>query len=115
MWRTKRPTASCRESRGAVDTYTELSVPFIMAMRQNILVTGGTGYIGSHTLIELLAAGHSVLVIDNLCNSKASVLDRIERIAGRRPGFAQIDVRDRSALRRLFAEHRFDAVLHFAG
>ena len=80
-----------------------------------ILVTGGTGYIGSHTAVELMAAGFDVFIIDNLCNSKASVLDRIERIAGRRPGFAQVDIRDRAALRALFSEHRFDAVIHFAG
>ena len=80
-----------------------------------ILVTGGTGYIGSHTVVELMAAGHDVFIIDNLCNSKASVLDRIERIAGRRPGFAQIDIRDRDALRKLFSTRRFDAVIHFAG
>ena len=55
-----------------------------------ILVTGGAGYIGSHTAVELLAAGHDILIVDNLCNSKASVLDRIERISGRRPGFAQL-------------------------
>ena len=80
-----------------------------------ILITGGTGYIGSHTVVELMAAGHDVSIIDNLCNSKASVLDRVERIAGRRPGFAQIDMRDRVALRKHFAGHRFDAVIHFAG
>ena len=84
-------------------------------MSQTILVTGGTGYAGSHTVVELLAAGHNVFIIDNLCNSKASVLDRIERIVGRRPGFVQIDVRDRPALRKLFADHRFEAVIHFAG
>jgi UDP-glucose 4-epimerase len=82
---------------------------------KTILVTGGTGYIGSHTVVELLDAGHDVFIIDNYCNSKASVLDRIERTAGRRPGFAQIDVRDRNALRKLFASRRFDAVIHFAG
>ena len=59
-----------------------------------ILITGGTGYIGSHTVVELMAAGHEVFIIDNLCNSKVSVLDRIERIAGRRPGFAQFVVVD---------------------
>ncbi len=80
-----------------------------------ILVTGGTGYIGSHTVVELLAAGHDVLIIDNLCNSKVSVLDRIERIAGRRPGFVEADLRDRTTLRKIFAAHRFDAVVHFAG
>ena len=62
-----------------------------------ILVTGGVGYIGSHAVVELLAAGQDVFIIDNLCNSKLSVLDRIERIAGRRPGFAQMDIRDRAA------------------
>ncbi len=67
-----------------------------------ILITVGTGYIGSHTVVELMAAGHDVFIIDNLCNSKASVLDRIERIAGRRPGFAPIDVRDRAGLRKFF-------------
>ncbi len=80
-----------------------------------ILVTGGAGYIGSHAAVELMAAGHEVFILDNLCNSKASVLDRLERIAGRRPGFAQADLRDRSALRQLFAARRFDAVMHFAG
>ena len=86
-----------------------------MTVPQTILITGGTGYIGSHTVVELMAAGHEVFIIDNLCNSKASVLDRIERIAGRRPGFAQLDVRDRAGLRQLFAAHRFAAVIHFAG
>jgi UDP-glucose 4-epimerase len=86
-----------------------------MTSHSSILVTGGTGYIGSHTVVELMAAGREVFIIDNLCNSKASVLDRIERIAGRRPGFAQIDVRDRAALRRHFALHRPEAVIHFAG
>jgi UDP-glucose 4-epimerase len=83
--------------------------------KQTILVTGGTGYIGSHTVIELLATGHDVFVIDNLCNSKTSVLERVECIGGQRPGFARIDIRDRPALRSLFASHRFDAVVHFAG
>ncbi|MDH3314546.1 MAG: UDP-glucose 4-epimerase GalE [Gammaproteobacteria bacterium] len=81
----------------------------------SILVTGGTGFIGSHTVVELLASGHEVFIIDNLCNSKVSVVERLERISGRRPGFAQIDIGDRSALRHLFSTHRFDAVMHFAG
>ncbi len=80
-----------------------------------ILVTGGAGYIGSHTVVELLAAGQDVLVVDNLCNSKASVIDRIGRIAGRRPLFVQADIRNRAALRDLFAEHEISAVIHFAG
>ena len=84
-------------------------------MIQAVLITGGTGYIGSHTVVELLAAGHGVFIVDNLANSKASVLDRIERIAGRRPAFAQLDLRDRHGLRTLLAANRFDAVIHFAG
>ena len=84
-------------------------------MSRTILVTGGTGYIGSHTAVELLAAGRDVFIVDNLCNSKPSVLERIARIAGREPGFAQLDIRERAALRRLFAANRFAAVVHCAG
>ena len=80
-----------------------------------ILITGGTGYIGSHTAVELMLAGLDVLIVDNFCNSKATVLERIGRIAGRRPGFVEADVRDREAMRALFAGHRFEAVIHFAG
>ena len=80
-----------------------------------ILVTGGAGFIGSHTVVELLLAGYEVLVVDNLCNSKPSVLDRIEHIAGRRPEFVNADIRDRQSLHVLFSSHRFDAVIHFAG
>ena len=82
---------------------------------KNVLVTGGTGYIGSHTCVQLLQAGYGVVVIDNLCNSKAAVLDRIEKIAGRRPHFQQADVRHREALRAIFSTHSIDAVIHFAG
>lgn len=80
-----------------------------------ILVTGGTGYIGSHTVVELMLAGFEVLIVDNFCNSKASVLERIERIVGRRPDFVEADIRDRESMRTLFADYRFDAVIHFAG
>jgi UDP-glucose 4-epimerase len=80
-----------------------------------ILVTGGLGYIGSHTVVELMAAGEEVFIVDNLANSKISVLDRIEHIAGRRPGFSRLDLRDRAAMRGLFATQRFSAVIHFAG
>jgi UDP-glucose 4-epimerase len=82
---------------------------------KNVLVTGGTGYIGSHTCVQLLQAGYGVVVVDNLCNSKAAVLDRIEKIAGRRPHFQQADVRHREALRTIFSAHSIDAVIHFAG
>jgi UDP-glucose 4-epimerase len=80
-----------------------------------ILVTGGTGYIGSHTVVELLESGQKVLIYDNLSNSKRSVLDRIETIAGKRPDFVEGDIRDRAALRQLFVRHKVDAVIHFAG
>jgi UDP-glucose 4-epimerase len=80
-----------------------------------VLVTGGAGYIGSHTCVELMQAGHEVLVLDNLCNSHAAVLERIARIAGKRPDFVQADVRDSGALGDCFARRRFDAVIHFAG
>jgi UDP-glucose 4-epimerase len=80
-----------------------------------ILVTGGAGYIGSHTVVELLRAGYPVLVLDNLCNSSRAVLERVGRIAGRRPEFVQADIRDRAALEEAFAGFRPDAVVHFAG
>jgi UDP-glucose 4-epimerase len=80
-----------------------------------ILVTGGAGYIGSHTCVELLAGGHDVLVVDNLCNSKEESLRRVAEIAGREPGFVRADLRDRAVLRALFLRRSFDAVIHFAG
>jgi UDP-glucose 4-epimerase len=80
-----------------------------------ILVTGGAGYIGSHTVVELLARGESVLILDNLCNSSVQVLDRIEQIAGCRPSFIKADLRDRAALDAVFAAHEITAVVHFAG
>ncbi len=80
-----------------------------------ILVTGGAGYIGSHTVVQLLEAGHEVVVLDDFSNSTPAVLERIERIAGRRPVFIEGDMRDRALLQRLFAGNRIDAVIHFAG
>lgn len=80
-----------------------------------ILVTGGAGYIGSHTAIELLGAGHEVVVCDNLSNSHANSVKAIERIAGRRPEFVKADILDRAALDRIFGEYRIDSVIHFAG
>jgi len=84
-------------------------------MTSTILVTGGAGFIGSHATVALQQAGHAVLILDNLCNSEASVLDRIAAITGTRPGFVEGDIRDAAMLERLFAAHRIDAVLHFAG
>ncbi|OFA03359.1 UDP-glucose 4-epimerase GalE [Duganella sp. HH101] len=80
-----------------------------------ILVTGGMGYIGSHTVVELLAAGHEVVALDNLSNAKASVQQRVERIAGKSFTFVDADVRDRAAVEAVFAAHRLDSVIHFAG
>lgn len=79
------------------------------------LVTGGTGYIGSHTTLELLQAGFDVVVLDNLCNSSAESLARVAQLAGRTPVFVQGDVRDTALLSNLFATHPIAAVLHFAG
>ncbi len=80
-----------------------------------VLVTGGTGYIGSHACVELLNSGNEVIVVDNLCNSKEDVIERIARICGQRPKFYQADVADKNALRLIFKEQRIDAVIHFAG
>ena len=84
-------------------------------MTASILVTGGAGYIGTHTALALLQAGYTVVVLDNLSNSSPQALDRVAQIAGRAARLVQGDVRDSALLQRLFAEHDFSAVLHFAG
>ncbi len=81
----------------------------------NILVTGGAGYIGSHTVLELLNGGHEVAIVDNLCNSKQEAVRRVEELAGRAVAFHKVDLLDRPALEAVFASARFDAVIHFAG
>jgi len=80
-----------------------------------ILVTGGAGYVGSHCALELMEAGHDVVIVDNLSNSKAGVVDRIAELAGRRPEFVRLDVRDEEAVGAVLAGSDFDAVMHFAG
>ncbi len=80
-----------------------------------VLVTGGAGFIGSHTCVELLNAGHEVIVVDNLCNSKQETIDRICEISGREVIFYPADIRDRDGLRAVFSRHDVDAVIHFAG
>src|SRR5438067_989240 len=80
-----------------------------------ILVTGGMGYIGSHTVVELIKAGHDVVVVDNLCNAQASVQQRIEKIAGKPIVFEQVDIRDRDGMEAVFGKHQIGAVIHFAG
>lgn len=80
-----------------------------------ILVTGGTGYIGSHTTVELLNKGYDVVIMDNLSNSNIEVLNRIFMITGKRVKFYQCDMRDKEADRKIFSENKIDAVIHFAG
>lgn len=81
----------------------------------NILVTGGAGYIGSHTIVELLNAGHSAVVVDNLSNSSRESLHRVELITGKKVPFYETDIRDREGLEKVFSENRFDCCIHFAG
>ena len=81
----------------------------------NILLTGGAGYIGSHTIIELDKAGHSVVVVDNLVNSNPIALERVAKIIGKKIPFYKADVRDREAMQKVFTENKIDAVIHFAG
>lgn len=80
-----------------------------------ILVTGGTGYIGSHTVVELLNNDYEVIIIDNLCNSDASVIDKIEKITNKKVTFYKEDVCNKKALQTIFKKNKIDAVLHFAG
>ncbi len=80
-----------------------------------ILVTGGTGYIGSHTCVELLNAGYDVVVVDNLSNSCAAALGRVEQIAGKSMNFYNMDIRDKEGMKRVFSDHKIDSVIHFAG
>ena len=80
-----------------------------------ILVTGGTGFIGSHTAVELIGSGHDVVIADNFINSKPEVLERIDQITGIKPLFYNIDVTDEKMLRKLFDEQRIDGIIHFAG
>lgn len=84
-------------------------------MKGCILVTGGAGYIGSHTVVELLERGYEPVVVDNLSNSSPEVFSRIRTITGKDVRFYEADLRDRPAMERIFAENAFDAVIHFAG
>ena len=83
--------------------------------KQTLLVTGGAGYIGSHTVVELLAAGHDVVILDDFSNSSPQVVDRIAEIAGRRPALVEGDSGNRETLRCLLAQYPIDATIHFAG
>ena len=79
-----------------------------------VLVTGGAGYIGSHTVVELLNAGHETIIVDDLSNAKGDVIDRIETITGKRPEFYQFNAADKERLRDVFASYKIDAAIHFA-
>ena len=80
-----------------------------------ILVTGGMGFIGSHTCVELIQAGYEVVIVDNLYNASEVVLDRIETITGTKPKFYQVDILDREGLEKVFSAEKIDSVIHFAG
>lgn len=81
----------------------------------SILVTGGAGFIGSHTCVTLMAAGHDVVVVDNFSNSKRDALQRVEAISGKRLKIEEADLREAQALQQIFQRHAFSAVIHFAG
>ncbi len=81
----------------------------------SLLITGGTGYIGSHTVVELFNDNQDVVIVDNLVNSSTNSLDRIEQITGKRPTFIEADICDKAAMRKVFTEHDISAVIHFAG
>ena len=80
-----------------------------------VLVTGGAGYIGSHTAIELLNAGKEIVILDNFYNSCPKVLDRIKELSGKDFAFEECDIRDADGLRKVFEKHNIDSVIHFAG
>ena len=80
-----------------------------------VLVTGGAGYIGSHTCVELLNAGYEVVVVDNLYNSSEKALERVEQITGKKVTFYQADLLDQEAIKKIFDQESIDSVIHFAG
>ena len=82
---------------------------------KTILVTGGAGYIGSHTVVALQESGYQVVILDNLCNSKLVTLNSIRKISSKAPIFYQEDIRDRNSLSKIFKNHSISGVIHFAG
>ena len=97
-------------------TVDDLSVVFYLFTKVMILLTGGAGYIGSHTLLELLQSGEEVLVVDNFVNSKRESVRRVEELTGKcAVGVEEVDLCDEAALDGVFERHRIDAVIHFAG
>nr|WP_330389665.1 SDR family NAD(P)-dependent oxidoreductase [Geosporobacter ferrireducens] len=87
----------------------------ILCLDKGVHYTGGLGFIGSHTVIELIKHNHEVIITDNLINSKIKVLDKLHQIAGIKPTFYQIDVTDEAKLEPIFSNHQIDGVIHFAG
>jgi len=87
----------------------------LSASASPILVTGGAGFIGSHVCVELINSGYLPIVVDNLCNSKEESLNRVKQITGVKPVFYQVDINDKDAMRKVFAAHSIEAVMHFAG
>lgn len=83
-------------------------------MKMNVLVTGGAGYIGTHTVVELIKDGHDVVIVDNFSNSKPGAIQRVNEIVGKEVPYYDVDVTDKAALNKVFEEHKFDAVIHFA-
>ena len=83
-------------------------------MKETILVTGGTGFIGSHTTVELQEAGYDVVIVDNLSNSNAAVVDGIEKITGIRPAFEQVDLNDFEKTEAVFKKYPIKGIIHFA-
>ena len=81
----------------------------------NILLAGGAGYIGAHTAVELLTAGHDVVIVDNYCNSCAEAVNRVEEVSGKKVVSYEADVKDKVAMAKIFAENKIDCVIHFAG
>jgi len=90
-------------------------ISYVGKKKAQILVAGGAGYIGSHTCVALLEAGYQVIIADNLCNSRADIIDRIKEITGNEVSFYDVDVTDEAAVDTLFSKHSFDGVMHFAG
>ena len=107
--------ASVRSRQGWGTRANIIFFALIDIMSKKILVTGASGFIGSHTCVELLAAGFDVVAVDNLCNSAREAMARVERISGKSVPFYEADVRDRAAMAAILREHAIDAVIHFAG
>ena len=80
----------------------------------NVLVTGGAGYIGSHTVVELMNTGHRAIIVDDLSNANYSVVNRIGKITGKIPAFYRIDCANKAQMRHVFSQNKIDAVIHFA-